>query len=62
MASVEVCNNVYGWKEKDFEGSMGPGLGLEDELEGYVELDCDQIGTPSIYQRIFSRKLSRKVS
>ena len=60
MASVEVCNNVYGWKEKDCEGSMG--LGLEDELEGYVELDCDQIGTPSIYQRIFSWKQSRKVS
>jgi hypothetical protein len=54
VTSVEMCNNAYEWKERDIEGA--------DEIDGYVDLDNNQICTPSIYQRIFSRKQSRKVS
>jgi hypothetical protein len=60
VTSVEMCNNAYEWKERDIEGAKG--LDSDDEIDGYVDLDNNQICTPSIYQRIFSRKQSRKVS
>lgn len=60
MTGLEVCNNAYEWKERDLEGTKR--MDSEDEEEGYVDLDYDQICSPSIYQRIFSRRQSRKVS
>lgn len=56
MASLEVCNTAYEWNQMDLENCG------ESETEGYVELDYHQTCTPSIYQRIFSRKHSTKVS
>ena len=60
MTTLEVCNNAYEWKERDFESAKGPDS--EDEVEGYIDLVNDQRCSPSIYERIFSQRHSRKVS
>ena len=60
VASVEVCNNAYEWNERSQD--LDAAKGMKDEIEGYIELDYDEICAPSIYQRIFSRKRSKKVS
>ena len=59
VISFEVCNNAYEWNQTDMEdGELGPG----NEVDNYVDLDYHQRCSPSLYQKIFSRKQNKKAS